>query len=163
MKNARPQRPRLDQCHSKSDGRMDCESNNGGISLGSCPATPHSRSGSDLRYHRTRRLRAMGIRDKPTAPTSPWQNSFAERLIGSIRRECVDHFVVLGEAHLRRILRPMLAITTTSERTGHWIKMRRSLAPFIGPESLVHTRSLADFITTTSGCRFSVHTGGHHC
>ena len=53
----------------------------------------------------TRRLRAMGIRDKPTAPASPWQNGFAERLIGSIRRECVDHFIVLGEAHLRRILR----------------------------------------------------------
>ena len=51
------------------------------------------------------RMRAMGIRDKPTAPASPWQNGFAERLIGSIRRECVDHFVVLGEAHLRRILR----------------------------------------------------------
>ena len=50
------------------------------------------------------RLRAMGIRDKPTAPASPWQNSFAERLIGSIRRECVDHMIVLGEAHLRRIL-----------------------------------------------------------
>ena len=49
----------------------------------------------------TRRLRAMGIRDKPTAPASPWQNGFAERLIGSIRRECVDHFVVLGEAHLQ--------------------------------------------------------------
>ena len=53
----------------------------------------------------TRRLRAMGIRDKPTAPVSPWQNGFAERLIGSIRRECLDHIVVFGEAHLRRILR----------------------------------------------------------
>jgi transposase InsO family protein len=53
----------------------------------------------------TRRLRAMGIRDKPIAPASPWQNGFAERLIGSIRRECVDHFIILGEAHLRRILR----------------------------------------------------------
>ena len=52
----------------------------------------------------TRRLRAMGIRDKPIAPGSPWQNGFAERLIGSIRRECLDHFVVWGEAHLRRIL-----------------------------------------------------------
>jgi transposase InsO family protein len=52
----------------------------------------------------TARLRAMGIRDKPIAPGSPWQNGFAERLIGSIRRECVDHVVVLGEAHLRRIL-----------------------------------------------------------
>jgi transposase InsO family protein len=53
----------------------------------------------------TRRLRAMGIRDRPTAPASPWQNGFAERLIGSIRRECVDHIIVLGEAHLRRILK----------------------------------------------------------
>jgi transposase InsO family protein len=52
-----------------------------------------------------RRLRAMGIRDKPIAPGSPWQNGFAERLIGSIRRECVDHIVVLGETHLRRILK----------------------------------------------------------
>jgi transposase InsO family protein len=53
----------------------------------------------------TRRLRAMGIRDKPTAPASPWQNGFAERLIGSIRRECVDHIIVLGEMHLRRVLK----------------------------------------------------------
>ena len=52
----------------------------------------------------TRRMRAMGIRDKPTAPASSWQNGYAERLIGSIRRECVDHLMVLGEAHLRRIL-----------------------------------------------------------
>ena len=52
----------------------------------------------------TPRLRAMGIRDKPIARGSPWQNGFAERLIGSIRRECVDHVIVLGEAHLRRIL-----------------------------------------------------------
>jgi transposase InsO family protein len=52
----------------------------------------------------TRRLRAMGIRDKPIAPASPWQNGFAERLIGSIRRECLDHIIVSGEAHLRRIL-----------------------------------------------------------
>ena len=52
----------------------------------------------------THRLGAMGIRDRPIAPGSPWQNGFAERLIGSIRRECVDHMVVLGEAHLRRIL-----------------------------------------------------------
>ncbi|MGD0421755.1 MAG: integrase core domain-containing protein [Xanthobacteraceae bacterium] len=53
----------------------------------------------------TRRIRALGIRDKPTAPASPWQNSFAERLIGSTQRECVDHFIVFGEAHLRRLLR----------------------------------------------------------
>ena len=52
----------------------------------------------------TRRLRAMGIRDRPTAPRSPWQNGHCERLIGSIRRECLDHVVVFGERHLRHVL-----------------------------------------------------------
>ncbi len=52
----------------------------------------------------TKRLAAMGIRDHPIAPRSPWQNGHAERLIGSIRRECLDHAVVFGEGHLRRIL-----------------------------------------------------------
>ena len=52
----------------------------------------------------TKRLSAMGIRDHPTAARSPWQNGHAERLIGSIRRECLDHIVVFGEGHLRRIL-----------------------------------------------------------
>jgi len=52
----------------------------------------------------TRRLRAMGIRDKPIAPGSPWQNGVAERLIGSVRRECTDYVVALGEDHLRRVL-----------------------------------------------------------
>ena len=46
----------------------------------------------------------MGIRDRPTSPHSPWQNGYAERLIGSIRRECVDHIIVLGERHLRHVL-----------------------------------------------------------
>lgn len=52
-----------------------------------------------------RRPRAMGIRDHPTAPRSPWQNAYAERLIGSVRRECLDHVIVLGQDHLRRILK----------------------------------------------------------
>jgi transposase InsO family protein len=53
----------------------------------------------------TRRLRAMGIRDKPISPGSPWQNCFAERLIGTIRRECVDHVVAFGEQHLRQVVK----------------------------------------------------------
>ena len=52
----------------------------------------------------SQRLRAMGIRDRPIAPHSPWQNGFVERLIGSIRRDCLDHVIVFGEAHLRRVL-----------------------------------------------------------
>ena len=46
----------------------------------------------------------MGIRDRPITPRSPWQNGHVERLIGSIRRECLDHVVVLGEQHLRQLL-----------------------------------------------------------
>jgi transposase InsO family protein len=51
-----------------------------------------------------RRLRAMGVRDRPTAPRSPWQNAYSERLIGSIRREVLEHVVVVGERHLRHVL-----------------------------------------------------------
>jgi transposase InsO family protein len=50
------------------------------------------------------RVKGMGIRAVLTAPRSPWQNPFAEPLIGSIRRECLDHVLVLSERHLRRML-----------------------------------------------------------
>jgi transposase InsO family protein len=52
-----------------------------------------------------KRLFAMGIRDRPVAPRSPWQNGYVERVIGSIRRDVLDHVIVMGEAHLRRLLR----------------------------------------------------------
>jgi transposase InsO family protein len=53
----------------------------------------------------TRRLQSMGIRDRPISPRSPWQNGYVERVIGSIRRECLDHVIVWSETHLRRVLR----------------------------------------------------------
>ena len=62
------------------------------------------------------------------ASVFPWQNGFAERLIGSIRRECLDHIVVFGEAHLRRILRSYACYYNESGPIDHWIKMRRFLA-----------------------------------
>jgi transposase InsO family protein len=52
----------------------------------------------------TSRARAMGIRDRPISPGSPWQNGHVERLIGTLRRECLDRVLIFGEAHLRRIL-----------------------------------------------------------
>jgi transposase InsO family protein len=61
----------------------------------------------------------MGIRDHPTSPRSPWQNGHAERLIGSIRRECLDCIVVFGEAHLRRIL---------AAYTGYYNELRTHLS-----------------------------------
>jgi transposase InsO family protein len=80
-----------------------------------------------------RRLRAMGIRDKPIAPGSPWQNCFAERLIGSVRRECVDHIVALGEQHLRRLLKSYASYYNTA-------RTHRSLAkdtPLMRPVHLI--------------------------
>src|SRR6266702_3400887 len=70
-----------------------------------------------------RRLRAMGIRDKPIAPGSPWQNAFAERLIGSIRRECVDHIVVCyaryyNEMRTNRSLDKDAPLSRPVQRTG---------------------------------------------
>ena len=55
------------------------------------------------------RLHAMGIRDRPTAPRSPWQNAYVERLIGSIRRDCLDHLIIVDEHHLRKLLRTYAA------------------------------------------------------
>jgi transposase InsO family protein len=106
----------------------------------------------------TRRLRAMGIRDKPISAGSPWQNGFAERLIGTVRRECVDHLIVLGEAHLRRVL--IKFATYYNE-----CRIHRSLnkdAPFIERSSASapshHDLFLAAFITNIAGPN-SQHTG----
>ena len=52
----------------------------------------------------TSRVKAMGIRDRPISPGSPWQNGIAERLIGTLRRECLDQMLIFGEAHLRQTL-----------------------------------------------------------
>jgi transposase InsO family protein len=52
----------------------------------------------------TSRVRAMGIRDRPISPGSPWQDGCAERLIGTLRREYLDQVMIFGEMHLRRIL-----------------------------------------------------------
>jgi hypothetical protein len=98
----------------------------------------------------------MGIRDKPIAPGSPWQNGFAEKLIGSIRRECLDHLVIMREAHLRQILQ---------NYADYYNKVRthRSLgkeAPRFRPVQRFGNYTLfsAGFITIMFGFRFSVRT-----
>ena len=102
-------------------------------------------------YAVKRRLAAMGIRDHPIAPRSPWQNRHAERLIGSIRRECLDHIVILGEDHLRRVLEAYAAYY-------NYVRPHLALAkdaPLVRPSSgLVRSLkdpSSADFITNTVG------------
>ena len=62
----------------------------------------------------------MGIRDRPISPGSPWQNPYLERLIGTVRRECLDGMLVFGEAHLRQIL---------SSYAAYYNEVRTHLAP----------------------------------
>ena len=62
----------------------------------------------------------MGIHEVKTAPRSPWQNPYVERLIGTLRRECLDHIVVLNETHLRRLLRDYLAYYHTGLAPVPW-------------------------------------------
>jgi transposase InsO family protein len=106
-----------------------------------------------------RRLRAMGIRDRPTSPAAPWQNGFAERLIGSIRRECLDHVVIWSEAHLRRVLKSY-ADYYNSVRTHRSL---RKDAPIFRPIQQIgiirSTRSSVGFTIITFGFEFSVYTG----
>ncbi len=61
----------------------------------------------------------MGIHEVLTAPQSPWQNTYVERLIGSIRRECLDHVIVLSEAGLRRVRKTYFDYSADRERTWH--------------------------------------------
>ena len=75
----------------------------------------------------TRHIRAMGFRDHPIAARSPWQNGHIERLIGSIRPECLNQVVVVGEAHPRRMLRPTPCTPIKSGPICCWAKARRTL------------------------------------
>jgi putative transposase len=73
------------------------------------------------------RLAGMGIADVVSAPESPWQNPYVERLIGSIRRECLDHVIVINEAHLRSVrdLQPVLS----SESNAPWPREGHTRSP----------------------------------
>ena len=89
----------------------------------------------------TRRLQAIGIRDRPITSRSPWQNGHVERLIGSIRRECLDHVVVLGERHLRHLLANYATYYNGARTHLHSTRTRRSI-DLRRPSGVSH-RSLA--------------------
>jgi len=106
----------------------------------------------------TRRLRAMGIRDRPIAPASPWQNGVVERLIGSIRRECVDHIIVLSEALLRGVLKSY-ARYYNETRTHLALDKDAPVSRPVERTGVVRSRAiLGGFITITPELKFSVHT-----
>lgn len=90
----------------------------------------------------------MGIRDRPIAARSPWQNAYVERLIGTLRRDCLDHILILGEQHLRRVLclysiyynetRTHLALCKDTprgravQRSGTIVSSRIAVTPILG-------------------------------
>ena len=81
----------------------------------------------------------MGIEEVVTAPRSPWQNPYVERLIGSIRRECLNHVIVLNETHVRRILASYF--TYYHESRAHLSLERNApVVPIIYSVRLVNTR-----------------------
>ncbi|MFY9815908.1 MAG: integrase core domain-containing protein [Pseudolabrys sp.] len=94
-------------------------------------------------YVFTSRLRAMGIRDRPISPQSPWQNGYAERMIGTLRRDCLDEFFP-----------PMRHITINRARTWHYRKMRPCIEQSNDLAPLSPFRSWLDCITNTSGYDF---------
>jgi hypothetical protein len=85
----------------------------------------------------------MGIRDRPTAPRSPWQNGYCERAIGSIRRECLDHVVVFGERRLRHLLR---SYATYYNATFQPTRTRRRREQYIPLVAFCRRHFSADFI-----------------
>ena len=95
--------------------------------------------------------RPMGIRDRSTAPRSPWQNGHAERLIGSIRRECLDHVIVFSERHLRHVLRSYAHYHNVAEHICRWPRTHPSPDPSRPSEAFFRYRSSADYITIMCG------------
>jgi transposase InsO family protein len=87
----------------------------------------------------THRIRAMGIRDHPTASRSPWQNGYVERLIGSIRRESLDHVIVFDEAPLRRVLKNY---TSYYNQVRTHFSLHKNAPHFRCPQKLGHIASI---------------------
>jgi Integrase core domain len=81
-------------------GATDCR----GISVGTAPIYLICDNDGVYGQIFTARLRAIGIQDRPISPKSPWQNAYVERLIGTLRRDCLDHVLIFGEPNLRRVL-----------------------------------------------------------
>jgi transposase InsO family protein len=100
------------------------------------------------------RLRAMGIRDRPIAPRSPWQNPYVERLIGTIRRECLDHMIVFGRRTCAGSWTSMPLIMMNRAFMARWTRMPHSIGRLSISASSHHGLSLAAFITNIAESDF---------
>jgi len=106
---SRPPADRAFQRHRASDGRVDRTATARGIPVCGGAAISSARTGWHLRDRLTKEVWDLGIKEVLSAPRSPWQRASIERVIGSIRRECIDHVIVLNEASLYRHLKSFMA------------------------------------------------------
>ena len=97
-----------------------------------------------------RRPRRLGIEEVLTAPRSPWQNAYAERLIGSIRRECLDHVIIANARGLRCVLHAYVEYYLNPEHTSRSIKMRRSRDRPHPQPTATSWRSRTSVVSTTA-------------
>src|SRR5258708_38903906 len=94
------------------------------------------------------------MRDRPTAPRSPWPNGYFERAIGSIGRDCLDHVVVFGERHLRHLPRSYATTITRLERTFQSTRTRRRREQYMPLVAFCLSHFLADSIICMCECDF---------
>ena len=104
----------------------------------------------------------MGIRNRPISPRSPWQNPYVERLIGTLRRDCLDHVLIFGERHLRRVLTSYsVYYNETRTHIWGWARTRRQGEPSSDPGPSSPYRFCADYIIVTRGYNFREGQGQH--
>jgi transposase InsO family protein len=120
----------------------------------------HDRDSAFAAGHAT--IGSMGICQLRTAPRSPWQNGYVERVIGSIRRECLDHVIVLNEAGLRRILAQYRRTTSTPAPTSDWRRTLRSRGQSPSSDRLSRFRKSAGCIIVTTAASHRQPDGRHH-
>src|SRR4051812_41542124 len=103
---------------------MDCTPDHRGLSLGVSTGTPHPRSRSRFWLNRKTAPPGHGHSRQTYRTPLAMQNGFAERLIGSIRRECLDHIIILGQVHLRQVLLAFASYYNNLALTGLWTRTR---------------------------------------
>ncbi len=140
-----------------SDSRMADPADHRGVSLDLGASLSGRDNDRAFGHVFTSRVRAMGIRDRPISPGSPWQNGIAERLIGTLRRECLDHMVIFSEMQLRRILSAYAAYYNQTRTHLAYRKMHR----YNGPSNALVESPLfpiwPGYVTNTSGYDFRKH------